>query len=134
MKIATLSKLSTSVLFVIALTLAATLWWSSETLHQHDLRQQSYLTIRQQFSIDIQRIIANYLNRGDATQLTLAKQKLKSIEFSLSQFGQASIKLYPSIKQLQQDIEHKYRAAGKLGGNEQQVLMHAEQEIFAIRY
>ena len=51
MKIATLSKLSTSVLFLIALTLAATLWWSSETLHQHDVRQQSYLTIRQQFSM-----------------------------------------------------------------------------------
>ncbi|NRA61465.1 MAG: hypothetical protein HRU25_11260 [Psychrobium sp.] len=132
MKIATLSKLSTSVLFLIALTLAATLWWSSETLHQHDLRQQSYLTIRQQFSIDIQRIIASYLNRGDATQLTLAKQKLKSIELSLRKFGQASINISPSIKQLQHDIENKYRAAGKLGGNEQQVLMHAEQEIFAI--
>ncbi|MGB0834506.1 MAG: methyl-accepting chemotaxis protein [Psychrobium sp.] len=132
MKIATLSKLSTSLLFVIAITLAATLWWSANTLHEHDVRQQSFLKIRQQFSIDIQRIIANYLNSGDATKLTTAEEKLAIIEESLNQFSNDSDTLLPLVSQLNADIKHKYRAAGKLSGNEQQILMHAEQEVFSI--
>ncbi|MCG7532835.1 methyl-accepting chemotaxis protein [Psychrobium sp. MM17-31] len=132
MKIATLSKLSTSLLFVIAIALAATLWWSANTLHEHDVRQQSFLKIRQQFSIDIQRIIANYLNSGDATKLTIAEEKLASIEESLNQFSNDSDTLLPLVSQLNTDIKHKYRAAGKLSGNEQQILMHAEQEVFSI--
>ncbi|MGB1298611.1 MAG: methyl-accepting chemotaxis protein [Psychrobium sp.] len=132
MKIATLSKLSTSLLFVIAITLTATLWWSANTLHEHDVRQQSFLKIRQQFSIDIQRIIANYLNSGDATKLTIAEEKLAIIEESLNQFSNDSDTLLPLVSQLNADIKHKYRAAGKLSGNEQQILMYAEQEVFSI--
>lgn len=132
MKIATLSKLSTSLLFVIAITLAATLWWSANTLHEHDQRQQSFLKIRQQFSIDIQRIIAQYLTSGDATKLTQAQEKLAVIKTSLSHFSKDSAQLLPLISQLNTDINQKYRAAGKLSGNEQQLLMHAEQEIFVI--
>jgi methyl-accepting chemotaxis protein len=132
MKIATLSKLSTILLFVIAFTLAGTLWWSANILHQHDVRQQTFLNIRQQFSIDIQRIIADYLNNGDATQLTLAEKKLQNIEQLLNDFSPAADNILPSITQLKKNIKHKYRAAGKLSGNEQQLLMHAEKEIFTI--
>jgi len=132
MKIATLSKLSTTLLFVIAFTLAGTLWWSASTLHHHDVRQQSFLNIKQQFSIDIQRIIADYLNHGDAAKLTLAEKKLQEIELLLNNFSSISSNISPAITQLKNDINHKYRAAGKLSGNEQQLLMHAEKEMFAI--
>jgi len=132
MKIATLSKLSTTLLFVIALTLAGTLWWSANTLHHHDVRQQTFLSIKQQFSIDIQRIIANYLNNGDATKLTLAEKKLQNIDLLLNDLSSSSTSLSLAITQLKKDIGHKYRAAGKMSGNEQQLLMHAEKEIFAI--
>lgn len=132
MKIATLSKLSTTLLFIIAFTLAGTLWWSAKTLHQHDVRQQTFLQIKQRFNIDIQRIISDYINNGDATKLAIAETKLHNIDLSLNGFPQASNNISPSIKQLKKDIQHKYRAAGKLSGNEQQILIHAEKEIFAI--
>lgn len=132
MKITTLSKVSTSLLLTIALTLAATLLWSSHTLNKHDIRQQTFLKIRQQFSIDIQRIITQYLNTGDTTQLSTAEEKLQNIELSLNNLSKKSQSISALIKQLKKDIQGKYRAAGKLSGNEQQLLMHAEKEMFSI--
>lgn len=132
MKIATLSKISTSLLLIIAFTLAATLLWSAKTIEQHDIRQQKFSEIRQKFSIDIQRIIAKYLTSGDATQLTIAEKKLQDIEVSLNNLSQNSQNTAALVKQLKVDIQGKYRAAGKLSGNEQQILMHAEKEMFSI--
>ena len=132
MKIALLSKFSTSLLFVIALTLAATLWWGADTIHQHDLRQQTFLKVRQQFSIDLQRVIAGYLNTGDAAKLSLAQTKLQDIEQLLTRLGGITNTINEAITQLKIDIQQKYRAAGKLSGNEQQLLMHSEKEMFAI--
>ena len=132
MKIATFSKLSSLSLILIATSLGVTLWSSSISLEKNAQQLQGFNDIRQKFSVELKQVINQYLSTGDAILLTSAVNKLSSLEAKISQLTTSKSKSLQLVQQLKQDLTQKYRAAGKLSGNPQQILIISERDIFQI--
>lgn len=134
MKISTFSNVSSALLLIIASILAMTLVWSQQTLQQNSLSLKNYHKLRQGFNIELQSLISQYLRSGNAAVLQQADDKLQQLAQQLTLLP-ASDKRDHSLAQLtrfRDDLRGKYRAAGKLAGNSQQLLVNAESELLGI--
>jgi len=134
MKISTLSRTASALLLLLAGLLAAVVLWSSDQRQQIEQQTQVLQGLQQDFLVGVRRDLDGYLTSGNATQLEEAKAKLSKIknqlsELNLAESGNADEELQASLNQFIQDLDTKYRAAGKLAGNPRQLLAHAESEM-----
>lgn len=134
MKISTLSLSASALLLLLAGLLAAVVLWSSDQRQQIEQQTQVLQGIQQDFLIGVRRDLDGYLASGNATLLEQAKAKLISIknqlaELNLSTSGSTNVDVQAALTQFIQDLDSKYRAAGKLAGNPRQLLAHAESEM-----
>ncbi|MDG5900960.1 HAMP domain-containing protein [Shewanella xiamenensis] len=134
MKISTLSRTASALLLLLAGLLAAVVVWSSDQRQQIEQQTQVLQGLQQDFLVGVRRDLDGYLTSGNATQLEEAKAKLSKIKNQLSELnlaasGNADEELQASLNQFIQDLDTKYRAAGKLAGNPRQLLAHAESEM-----
>lgn len=134
MKISTLSLSASALLLLLAGLLAAVVLWSSDQRQQIEQQTQVLQGIQQDFLIGVRRDLDGYLASGNATLLEQAKAKLISIknqlaELNLSTSGSTNVDVQAALTQFIQDLDSKYRAAGKLAGNPRQLLVHAESEM-----
>ena len=131
MRISTFSLLSSLLLMLLASILGYSLWQSDKQLHLMQHQSQQYQTIKHQISVTLQRTIQSYLSSGDASQLNSAQQQLLGLNQELSKLNTPhTSELSNMMSQLATRLDNDYRAAGKLSGNSQQLLVMAEQEIF----
>lgn len=134
MKISTLSRTASALLLLLAGLLAAVVLWSSDQRQQIEQQTQVLQGLQQDFLVGVRRELDGYLTSGNATQLEEAKAKLSKIknqlsELNLAESGNADEELQAGLNQFIQDLDTKYRAAGKLAGNPRQLLAHAESEM-----
>lgn len=134
MKISTLSRTASALLLLLAGLLAAVVLWSSDQRQQIEQQTQVLQGLKQDFLVGVRRELDGYLTSGNATQLEEAKAKLSKIKNQLSELnlaasGNADEELQAGLNQFIQDLDTKYRAAGKLAGNPRQLLAHAESEM-----
>lgn len=131
MKIATVTRATSVVLVLIAVSLAATLIWGLDRLNSAFSATQSYSQLKEEVAIDLRKTIQNYLATGNAIRLSDAEQQidgLASERLTLLPVDVAG-SIRPSLEALQQGLTGEFRGAGKLAGNQKGLLLQAEKEI-----
>lgn len=95
-----------------------------------------YQELKSATTVTFYRTIAQYLQSGDASLLTLAQQQLGSI-FEHAKHIKINA-LFTEIKEnttkLNHDIETKYRALGKLSGDPLALIRNAEQSMLSLTH
>ncbi|WP_297895989.1 methyl-accepting chemotaxis protein [Shewanella sp.] len=134
MKISTLSLSASALLLLLAGLLAAVVLWSSDQRQQIEQQTQALQSIQQDFLVGVRRDLDGYLANGNVSQLEQAKAQLSAIntqltELNLTATGATDNALQLGLNQFIQDLDTKYRAAGKLAANPRQLLAHAESEM-----
>ncbi|WP_220752503.1 methyl-accepting chemotaxis protein [Shewanella sp. KT0246] len=134
MKISTLSLTASAILLLLAALLATTVLWSTDKRQQLELQASELQQIQQAFLLEVRPNINAYLQAGDSGTLNQARQQLTDISASIDQINLPSAT--NDIQTLQQflrgfvdNLDNRYRAAGKLAGNPRQLLAHSESEM-----
>lgn len=133
MRISTVVRVSSVAIFVVVLALALILFWAKSELKSSDEDYSNYRATYQQININLYRAIQSYLSTGDAVKLSEAEAILDEINTNIeqSQFDPNIIKsLRSELISFKEKMSTKYRAFGKLSGNEQALLDNAERELF----
>jgi len=131
MKIATVTRATSIVLVLIAVSLAATLLWGLKRLDNAFSATQSYSQLKEEVTIDLRRKVQEYLATGNALKLSEAEQDIdRLVSGSLHQLPPLlAAEIENSLNELKQGVTVKFRAAGKLAGNQKGLLLQSEKEI-----
>ncbi|MCH1929907.1 methyl-accepting chemotaxis protein [Shewanella sp. A25] len=134
MKISTLSLSASALLLLLAGALAAVVLWSSEQRQEIEQQTHELQSIQQHFLLDVRQALNDYLASGNASQLEQAKAKLSKINaqlggLKLTVSAEKDAALKNALSLFINELDTKYRAAGKLAGNPRQLLAHAESEM-----
>ena len=88
MRLKSLTNLNTSLLLLVCLSLAATLWWSQRALQQPQRLMSLYLQLSQAFQQQVAGQVLAYLDSGDALRHQQAEQAARQLAARIeSEFG-----------------------------------------------
>ncbi|WP_416307221.1 methyl-accepting chemotaxis protein [Neptunicella sp. SCSIO 80796] len=131
MKISTFARGTLITLLSTTVILASVMYWaaSSVTATQHKMEQ--YQQLRYLLTLSFPRLLEVYLGNGDVVTLTEAEQLLvEQVEPLLGQFNQdIAGDISQQVAQLRENMQTRYRALGKMSGNQQMLLLNAENEM-----
>ncbi|PSJ45235.1 chemotaxis protein [Zobellella endophytica] len=128
MKVSLFSLLSSLLLILLALVLAGAFYLGDLRLQQGEQTRAGLEQLRRDANISLYRTISAYLARGDTSLMTEAEHQLQAMESALGQYPGAE-PARQAVANLHQQLTHDFREAGKLSGNSQHLLQHAEQEL-----
>ncbi|WP_114416979.1 methyl-accepting chemotaxis protein [Marinospirillum perlucidum] len=134
MPIVTITRIASSLLALLALGFAITLYWGLGQLHQSFITTLDYSGLHRQVAVDLRGKIQTYLDSGDASQLHAAVQDLEQIQTQvLPELPSQELadNLQQPTQALLQGLTHDYRGAGKLAGDAQALLYQNEREMLA---
>jgi methyl-accepting chemotaxis protein len=132
MKIAHFSLLSSLLLLLLASVLCGSLYIGWQQRLSQEQQGAHFELLRQAVSQHAQRQIGEYLLTGDASRLTQARKSLEQAAALLGQLPAAlTLSTQQQLQQLNQKMGGEYLSAGKLAGNSQQLLQHAESELMS---
>ena len=132
MKIAHFSLLTSLLLLTLACVLCGSLYLAAHQLTAQEQRLQQFEQLKETVSLESQRLIADYLLSGNASQLSKARQLLQQTDHTLAAWPEAlSQAARQPLQRLTQKMGGAYLTAGKLSGNSQQLLQHAEGELMS---
>ena len=130
MRLKSLTNLNTSLLLLVCLSLAATLWWSQRALQQPQRLMSLYLQLSQAFQQQVAGQVLAYLDSGDALRHQQAEQAARQLAARIDTLPNSlAEQLRPSLLHLQDFIANPLLAAGKLAGDPQGLLVQAEREL-----
>ena len=131
MKIATVTRATSVILVLIAISLAATLLWGLKQLDSAFASTQSYSVLKEEVTIDLRRRVQEYLATGNALKLSEAEQAIALLQREgLQQLPPAlAAEVSAALNALKQGVTVEFRGAGKLAGNQKGLLLQAEKEI-----
>ncbi|MDB2356337.1 methyl-accepting chemotaxis protein [Pseudoalteromonas sp.] len=131
MRVSSFTRLLAVLLASASILLSATLFWASQTLIKLEQQDQSYSQLKNKILLDLEGVIEDYLAKGDSVYLTKASELISDVQ-------ENDLNVLPShlekqlaalLTQLDQDINGKYRALGKLSGNETALLDNALRQM-----
>lgn len=130
MRIASLSRISAGILLVAIAGVATSVFWGLQQLQLPFDLKQNYFQVVEQVSVKTRQKIENYLSTGNAADLQAAQEFLSGeLHQSLARLPQQlSTTLESPLATLQQGLETDLRAAGKLAGETQGLLLQNERE------
>lgn len=133
MRISSLTRFSSAMLLVAIIGMAASVFWGLAKLKEPFLLSESYHQVVQQVSVKTRLLIDDYLRTGDASALQKAQDFLSSelpetVALLPDVFQQA---LLPEVEKLEKSLAVDLRAAGKLAGNVQGLMLQNERELLA---
>ncbi|MDP5292879.1 methyl-accepting chemotaxis protein [Oceanimonas sp. CHS3-5] len=128
MKVSLFSLLSSLGLMLLALLLAGAFYLGDRQLKQGEHSRAELEQLRRHANIDLYRTISAYLAEGDASLLTEAGRQLTAMAEALTHI-EGGEPARNAVTTLHRQLTHDFREAGKLSGNSQQLLQHAEQEL-----
>ncbi|MEW6983944.1 methyl-accepting chemotaxis protein [Colwelliaceae bacterium 6471] len=136
MRASTFFRLSTLAIIFFAVTFFLTMYWVGSTLVDSRKNFAAYQALKSVVSIDLNRTISRYLRSGDATLLLDAEKQLNDIVGRANSLPSEQLKaeVKSNAKQLQQDLNTKYRALGKLSGDPLVLLRNSEQTLVALNH
>jgi len=131
MRVSSFTRLLAVLLTLASILLAATLFWASQTLLGLEQQDNAYNKLKNTIIIDLKSYLDDYLEQGDSQHLNKAstlisdvkKQHLAELPKDLA--GQ----LNSQLTALDKDINGKYRALGKLSGNEMALLDNSLRQM-----
>ncbi|WP_417596652.1 methyl-accepting chemotaxis protein [Oceanospirillum sp.] len=131
MKIATVTRATSVVLVLIAVSLAATLFWGLKRLDSAFSATQSYNELKEEVALDLRRTLQEYLQTGNALKLSAAEQEIDRLTSErLALLPPALARdIADSLNRLKEGVTGEFRGAGKLAGNQKGLLLQAEKEI-----
>ncbi len=131
MRIDTITKSTSITLIVAALGLGGTLAWGIAELNGAYLYLLEYSRLKQEISVNMRREVDAYLSGGDAMRLSAAKEQLRFVKNQRLAMLPPDVTtlLTGPIDDLLRDYSGAVLGAGKLGGNTQGLLLHAESEM-----
>lgn len=134
MRISALTRVSVGMLFVAVIGMATTVFWGLFKLKEPFQLIESYNLVVEQVSVKTRLLIDDYLKTGNAAALQKAEDFLETeLSASVSQLPAIFQKaLLPEIKSLQQSLAVDLRAAGKLAGDIQGLMLQNERELLAL--
>ncbi|MEI5639670.1 MULTISPECIES: methyl-accepting chemotaxis protein [unclassified Pseudoalteromonas] len=130
MRVSTFTRLLAILLATASVFLAISLFWASQVLTELDTQDNAYNQVKNAVIIELEGTIEDYLSAGDSQYLGLAEEQITTLQ-QKSQLLPANIaaQLNSQLEQLQSDISGKYRALGKLSGNELALLDNALRQM-----
>ncbi len=131
MKIATVTRATSVVLVLIAVSLAATLFWGLQRLDSAFSATQSYNQLKEEVALDLRRTLQEYLRTGNALKLSAAEQQIDQLTGQRLQLLPPALArdIELSLNRLKEGVTGEFRGAGKLAGNQKGLLLQAEKEI-----
>jgi methyl-accepting chemotaxis protein len=127
MRVSQFSTLSSTVLLLVSITLAAALYFSLAQLRDANQKIQDYQTLKASASIDLSREVNGYLSTGNTLRLSAAETLLQNLAEDAKR--QNLVDIQERLNQLAQAMQSRYRALGKLSGNEMGLLTNAERQM-----
>ncbi len=131
MKIATVTRATSVVLVLIAVSLAATLFWGMQRLDSAFSATQSYTELKEEVALDLRRTLQEYLQTGNALKLSAAEQEIDRLTSEGLRLLPSALAgdITDSLNRLKEGVTGEFRGAGKLAGNQKGLLLQAEKEI-----
>lgn len=131
MRVSSFTRLLAVLLLGASITLAATLFWAAKVQIALSDQTHSYNTVKQALVVTLSRQIEDYLASGDSQALTKAQELIAQIESEQLAHLPHDLqqKLLAQFETLLQGIETKYRALGKLSGNENALIDNAIRQM-----
>ncbi|MBE0369673.1 methyl-accepting chemotaxis protein [Pseudoalteromonas aurantia] len=131
MRVSSFTRLLAILLALASVFLAGVLFWASHILSTLDAQNTAYTQLKNTILIDLEGSIEDYLKAGDSQYLgrsseiitTIKSGSLTALPNSLSELMTQQLNL------LDTDINGKYRALGKLSGNEMALLDNALRQM-----
>jgi methyl-accepting chemotaxis protein len=112
------------------------MYWVATALANSKANLWAYQELKSLVSIDFNRTISQYIEKGDASLLTKANLQLEQMATKVEQIEQEKLQqqVLSSSEELQQLLTTKFRALGKLSGDPQVLLRNAESALFSLNY
>ncbi|PCC11852.1 methyl-accepting chemotaxis protein [Pseudoalteromonas sp. JB197] len=131
MRASTFTRLLAVLLTLASVLLAMTLLWASQTLLKLEQQDGAYRQLKNTIMVDLASYLSNYLAQGDSQYLTQASSLISQVEQKQLTLLPAAFKsqLTEQLITLNNDINGKYRALGKLSGNETALLDNALRQM-----
>ncbi|MBD1583136.1 methyl-accepting chemotaxis protein [Pseudoalteromonas sp. S16_S37] len=131
MRVSSFTRLLAILLASASVFLAAVLIWASQVLSALDSQNMAYTQLKNTILIDLEGSIEDYLGTGDGQYLIQSSDLIKKIKQQYLNALPASLseKMHMQLDQLDTDINGKYRALGKLSGNEMALLDNALRQM-----
>lgn len=133
MRISSVIRTSSITIFAVVVVLAGILLWAKAELTRSDANYSNYLRVYQDINIRLYRSIQAYLSSGNAVLLSDAETIVTDISNNIDNYdfdANTIAELKRELTSLKAKMAGKYRALGKLSGNEQALLENAERELF----
>ncbi|MCW8995207.1 MAG: methyl-accepting chemotaxis protein, partial [Psychromonas sp.] len=127
MRVSRFSTLSSTALLLASATLFIGLYFSLAQLNQANKQLQDYQHLKSMASIELTQTVQNYLHSGNTIILSKAKSILKTMAAAAQ--AQNLDTITTRLNKLQQAMHSRYRALGKLSGNEMALLTNAERQM-----
>jgi methyl-accepting chemotaxis protein len=136
MRVSSFSRLSVIAISIFAIIFVSTMVQVGASLSSSRIQYSEYQSLKTLTTVKFYRTIATYLQSGDASLLNTAQALLKEIIAHSSKLGLESLaeNISYEAQTLDQNIETKYRAMGKLSGDPLALLRNGEQGMVAITH
>lgn len=131
MRVSSFTRLLAILLALASLLLGGTLYWASQTLVKLEQQDQSYNQLKNKILVDLKGLLEDYLAQGDSQYLGQAAELISQVKNTQLAILPSDLKqqLDTQLTQLDTDIKGKYRALGKLSGNETALLDNALRQM-----
>lgn len=131
MRVSSFTRLLAVLLALASILLGATLFWASQTLVKLEQQDQSYNQLKNKILVSLEGLLEDYLAKGDSLYLGQASELISEVKQTDLKVLPANLKqqLDTLLTQLDKDINGKYRALGKLSGNETALLDNALRQM-----
>jgi methyl-accepting chemotaxis protein len=132
MRISSLVKVTSIGILAAVVLMTLSTVWANIKLTDSDRVYAKYRTIYHAITVKLYRDVQSYLVTGNALKLSDAETQVDNILNALAEANidkQISSNLNDELKSLKLKMSGKYRALGKLSGNEQALLENAERNL-----
>ncbi|NQZ89907.1 MAG: HAMP domain-containing protein [Colwellia sp.] len=136
MRVSSFSRLSVIAISIFAITFVATMYQVGASLTSSRSQYSEYQILKTLTTVKFYRTVATYLQTGDASLINVAQRQLNEIitQSARLNVGNLSMRITEEAAKLNQHIETKYRAMGKLSGDPLALIRHGEQSMAAITH
>ncbi|KDC49489.1 methyl-accepting chemotaxis protein [Pseudoalteromonas fuliginea] len=131
MRVSSITRLLAILLALASILLGFTLFWASQTLLKLEQQNTAYSQLKNTILVDLAGYLGRYLDQGDNQYLNQASTLINNVKVNQLSIlpSELSTTLEQQLTNLNNDINGKYRALGKLSGNETALLDNALRQM-----
>lgn len=133
-RVSSFSRISVIAISTFAVIFVATMYHVVTTLSNSRAQQNEYQALKSLATVELYRTISHYLQTGDASLLNTASEQLSEIQSSAQKLQLPAFEksINEKIAELQNNLNTKYRALGKLSGDPLALLRNSEQGMASL--